>query len=280
MKQSYFVLFLIFQFVFSGFVLAQDPTIGGEYTSIAKTIITSGERCSLTINTPGTQNGALLPDETTDVVFTVQVHGIELNNILSVEINGTNNSHSLLLNDNGQDGDLVADDGAYSGTFSVNTDGFIPQQCLTYEAVATTNTESFTSLPYDLCVTAFPIGFQPSDTSESNLIPDPETGDPAIADEVMVGFKPGIAESTIISIVSSVNGQIVGSLVELGIYQVKLDTPASTSSELAAIIATLLSFSEVEFAEANGIDEGTTVVPTDSMFKDQSGIKKIRADEA
>ncbi len=253
---------------------------GQSSTSTAKVIITSDEQPKLIINTPGSENGALPPNETTNVVFVVQIHGIELDKILNVNINGINNSGSVLLNDNGQDGDLVADDGAYSGTFAVNTDGFIPQQCLTYEAVATTNTESFTSPPYDLCVTEFPIGFQPSDTSESNLIPDPETGDPVVADEVIVGFNAGIPESTIISIISSVNGQVVGSLVELGIYQVKLDNPAASSAELVAVISALLAFPDVEFAEANGIDQGTTIVPTDSKFKDQNGIKKIRADEA
>jgi len=253
---------------------------GESATSTAKVIIVSGEQASLIINTPGTENGALLPNATTDAVFTVQVHGIELDEILNVNLNGINNSSSLFLNDNGQDGDLVADDGAYSGTLVVNTDGFLPQQCLTYEAVATTNSESFTSLPYDLCVTEFPIGFQPSDSSESNLIPDPETGDPAIADEVLIGFKADVSESTIISIVSSINGQVVGSLVELGVYQVKLDSPVSSSSELTTIISTLVALPEVEFAEANGIDQGTTIVPTDSKFIDQNGIKKIRADEA
>lgn len=253
---------------------------GEEAKSTVKITIVSGEQSSLIINTPGTENGALSPNEITDVVFVVQVQGIGLDNILNVRIDGINNSDSMLLNDSGQNGDVIADDGSYSGTFSINTNGFLPQQCLSYEAVATTNVEPFTSQPYELCVTGFPIGFQPSDTSENNLIPDPETGTPVVADEIMIGFKENASENSIISVVSSVNGQVIGSLVELGIYQVKLDTPVTSPDELAAIIATLTAFPEVTFAEANSIDTESTVIPSDPKFSLQDGLTTIRAGES
>ncbi len=208
------------------------------------------------------------------MVFTVQVHGRALNEILNVSLNGINNINSVLLNDAGQDGDLVPDDGAYSGTLTVDTNGLSPQECLIYKAIAITSTGNFTSPGYELCVTAFPIGFQPSDTS--HVVSDPESGEPAIADEVLVGFKAGTSESTMISIAESVNGQIIGSLIELGIYQIKLDTPAATSAELAVILAALAAFPEVEFSESNVIDQDTTVVPSDSKFSDQDGTRMTK----
>ncbi len=253
---------------------------GESSTSTVKVTVASSEQpSSLVINTPGTENGALAPETTTDVIFVVQVQGIELDEILSININALSSDESMPLNDSGQNGDIVANDGSYSGTFAVNTDEILPQQCLSYEAVAITNTESFVSLPYDLCVTGFPVGFQPSNTDENNLIPDPETGSLVVADEIIVGFKVGTSESTIASIVSNVNGQIIGSLVELGIYQVKLDNPVSTS-ELAMNIATLTAFPEIEFAEANGVGTESTVVPSDPNFNLQNGLATIRADEA
>ncbi len=100
----------------------------------------------------------------------------------------------------------------------------------------------------------FVTGFQASDTSENNLILDSKTGTKVVADEVMVGFKKTTPKATIISIVSSINGQVIGSWVEQGIYQVKLNGRVTSSDELATIIATLTAFSEVTFAESNGID--------------------------
>ncbi len=71
----------------------------------------------------------------------------------------------------------------------------------------------------------------------------------------MVGFKLGTSDCTIISIVSSVHGQVIGQSVALSVYQVKLDRPATSVDELAKFIAVLKTFPDVIFAEPNGVGD-------------------------
>ncbi len=251
---------------------------GQTSTTKAKVTVTSGQETSLIVNEPGSDPGALALDTATPVTFTVQIQGEDLNKVKTVTLFDITTGSSLILNDEGQEGDLDAVDGTYSGKTVVDTNGMLAQQCHSFKVIATTENEDIASSIYKLCTTSFPIGTKPSDLTL--LVTDPITGQEAIANEVLVGFVSGTTEGRIKSIFATINGTVVGTIPGIGVYQVRLNQPVNASTQLTAIINTLRSNTEVRFAEAAVIDSVNTVVPKDDKFAKQTGLKKIRADEA
>jgi len=230
---------------------------------------------TLSLGAPGSDPGGLAPDTSTSVVFTAQVQGAVTTTPVDIVLGG---DVAITLNDQGTDGDIVAGDGTFSGTTVVDTTGFTPGTCLSVFATATQGTDTATSDPYQLCVSSLPLELSMSDLT--NTVNDPVSGEPAVADEILITVVAGTTEATINQIATSIGGVVAGSIPGLYVYQIKLQAPVSDSSELAQILADLESFSDVLTAEPNVIGEGQAVTPSDPQFSSQGALTKIRADEA
>jgi subtilisin family serine protease len=247
---------------------------GEVVTAVARVTVESISQ-TLSLGVPGSEPGGLSPDTSTPVVFTAQVKGSDTTTPVDVVLGG---DVALTLNDQGTDGDIAAADGTFSGTAVVDTTGFTQGACISVFATATQGADLATSDVYDLCVSSLPLELAPSDVT--NTVNDPESGEPAVTDEVLITVVPGTSNAVINQIAASVGGVVVGSIPGLDVYQIKLQVPVFSSSDMAQIIADLESFTEVVEAEPNVIGKGQAVTPSDSQFSSQSALTKIRADEA
>lgn len=247
----------------------------GELVSAVALVTVESALQGISVGLPGSVPGGLAPGTLTSVVFSAQVIGADTTTPVDVLLNG---DLGQILDDQGEDGDIAADDGTFSGAIFVDTAGMAPGDCFNVFAVATQGSDTATSDEYQLCVSSLPLDLAPSDVSTT--VPDPVSGETAVADEILILVVPGTPDDVISGIAESVNGVVVGSIPGLHVYQVKLQIPVSSSAALAQIIADLEFNTEVVSAEANVIGGGSAVTPSDSRFSSQDGVKKIRADEA
>jgi len=120
--------------------------------------------------------------------------------------------------DDGNDPDAVAGDGKYRVRLPVDTGALAGGDCLTYVS-ATTTDQGFevVSGEYDLCATSFPVVVAPSNTAN----PVPSGGATAVNDEVLL-FAGGLSDAEIEALAASVGGQVKGTSLSSGLYQIQL----------------------------------------------------------
>ncbi|MBL4623540.1 MAG: hypothetical protein JKY42_00090, partial [Flavobacteriales bacterium] len=228
---------------------------------------------------PSSTPRGLVPGALTPVTFITDIRSTNTTEPIAIVLSGDVN---ITMNDEGSDGDRIAGDGYFTGTTIVDTTGLSAGTCLSVTTTATQGITTATSGAHKLCISSFPLNRVPSDMT--NPVADPVSGQPAIADEVMIQVAQGTSESVINQIATSVGGVVIGSIVGLDIYQIKLQIRVSNSAELAQIISDLESLAEVLAAEANVIDselgDKPANKPNDEKFQYQYGLDKIRAAEA
>jgi hypothetical protein len=153
------------------------------------------------------------------------------------------------LHDDGKVPDQIEGDGRYSGVFGV----VAPQSgTLLFRATARINGHLAMSKPETLLVTKFPVGLAQSDPKA--IVEDTNTGEKLYADEILVGFVEGTSPQRIDEILSAERMNVVGTILELGVYQVRIrgDGTATGVREAVRVIRT---HKEVEYAEPNGVTE-------------------------
>ncbi|MBW2637166.1 MAG: S8 family serine peptidase [Deltaproteobacteria bacterium] len=247
----------------------------GEVVSDVVLVTVESISQTLSVGIPGSDPGGLAPDTTSSVVFTAQVQGAETTTPIDVELGG---DVAITLNDQGIDGDIAANDGTFSGKAVIDTTGLTVGTCLSVVATASQDADTATSDAYKLCVSSLPLELAPSDVS--NTIADPESGEPAVADEVLITVIFGTSDDVINQIATSMGGSVVGSIPGLNVYQIKFQIPFSSSAQLEQILSNLKDHAEVVDANPNILMQGQSVTPSDTKFSSQSALTKIRADEA
>jgi len=259
------------------YVIETTATISQTGDSSTKTVVVnvSDGEDGLALNAPGSDPASLLPDSFFDVFFSVVVEGVVPSGPVFLNEN-TGSGLSGVLNDQGEDGDLLPDDGVFSGTVQVDTTGMLVDHCLKFQA----STGGDSSPELDLCISNIPDSILASDLSLSNVVSDPATGGEFVANEIGIQFVAGISESQKMTVVGNVGGAVVGGIPNVGLVQV-LFSPTPSLSGLLGILSTLNALPEVEEASLNTIvPVPLSVTPSDPRFSTQSGIKKIRSDEA
>ncbi len=259
--------------------IARIIETGAEAQTITTVNVTSGTENPV-ISPLGTHPGGIRVSTPTEVLFTTALSGSDVRPA-SIEIEQVDNAGLPLqtlggLVDDGSSGDLLASDYVYSGRWVINSDA---EGVLRYRAKAT-----YPGIPgnvysaiHKLPVTRFPTDVTPSDMA--NVVTDPATGNEFISNEIVISFVEGTTPETIELIVSAVSGVIVGTIPELGIYQVQIPGTGNASGVHEAI-ADLLTNPAVAAAQGNYIRNATEVVPNDPRYEDQWHLPKIRADEA
>ncbi len=197
---------------------------------------------------------AVAVSEIEEVTFTVSQSGILEK--AAVKVEQLNEKGEVLrmvgmLNDNGKNGDLRANDFIYSGKFMVGP--YKEEQTIQYRAIFVFSdkaTQPIKTNEYFLPVTNFPIESPRFDPAK--VVNDPEIGGEIISNEVLVGFNKGVKPDRIRKIVEEMDGEVINVIFGLNIYQIRIpDTGDAT--EVYRMIKKLEKFSEVEYVGSNTV---------------------------
>ena len=223
---------------------------------------------------PGVEPEGIEPNTPTDVTFSVFVTESSSSLSLKLEqvIDENNTQFVGFLSDNGLNGDMVAGDNIYSGTFAISAADI---GTLYYRTATSHGGYDYVSEECTLTITGLPVG--PGLSDPYTLVEDPATGTCLYSNEVIVAFFDLISEDRIQEIIAGEGGTIVGTIPALGVYQISIPGDGTATGVQAAIEA-FEGYPEVEYAEANVHSAGGGAVEPDSSL--QWGPVKIRADEA
>jgi hypothetical protein len=282
-----------------GTVLAQvlTPSSIGEYTiTTTATIAQTGQsststakvRIGLDIESeikviqPSAYPDALTVNSTTPVLLTSRVTGKGIKKVSEVFIRDLDSLATYKLFDNGQNGDIQANNYGYGGTYTLATSGMSSGDCFRFAAVAVVNSVETESKPGKLCVTKYPVGFKivTRDEIEQNGF-STIIGPKVSKDIINIMVKENTTDAQIDEIVASVGGAVIGSNPHSGNYQIKLLTPPASLFDLVSIVSNLESNPNVVAADLTYfINMLSSLTPADTRFGEQTHLMKIRADEA
>ncbi len=180
---------------------------------------------------------------------------------------------SIKMNDLGKDGDYVAEDGLYGVGVQIDTNKIEPDTCLVYEAFTKEGRSELISPKLRLCVSSFPVRAATPNVDEPVVLDD---GVKAVADEVLLYAKPTTSAATIRELAHSVNASVVGSIIPLNLYQLRLPSPVSADN-LQGIVAKLNVRNEIVGASVNALARpaGHVDATTDPEFANQDGVKLV-----
>lgn len=149
------------------------------------------------------------------------------------------------LRDDGKNSDQVQGDGRYSGAFPMMSRELGE---LLFRGSVRVGGRSEVSKVGTLIVTKFPIGLARSNPKA--VVEDAKTGEKLYADEVLVGFVKSTSAENIERILTAERMKVVGTILELGAYQVRIPGDGTAAGVHAAVQA-LQMYKEVEYAEPN-----------------------------
>jgi uncharacterized delta-60 repeat protein len=210
---------------------------------------------------------------TTQVTFTVAAPSATPPAAITLEQQTPTGWQSVAtLLDNGQSGDLKANDAIYSADLPVNATA---EGTLWFRARA----DGFSpSEPYGLVVTPYPLGPAPADPATYVTTDD---GMPLVGNRLLVTFAEGTSSAAVNSILSPFGGRVVGTLPGVGSCQVEIPFTGDASGVMAAIVV-LQGEPSVLFAEPDYLMQpaGDQIVPMDTGYPYQWGPQYIGAEYA
>lgn len=193
-----------------------------------------------------------------------------------LRLNMTGNTVTASMLDDGNGGDLQAGDGVYSANVLINesSEGLVKFKASGFFPGVP---EERISPEYFLVVTDFPTKPVPGDPAFE--VVDPSSGIAMLSNEVLVGLPLGTSRANVLSVISKIDGTVVGSLPGLGIYQVRITGDGTAQGVISAInhLNKLPNLTLVVPNVSGAIDE---VAPSDGDYPLQYAPSKIRADEA
>jgi hypothetical protein len=180
---------------------------------------------------------------------------------------------SIAMNDRGVSGDYVANDGIHGVSVQIDTARVKPDTCLQYEAYVTQERARIVSKPLRFCVSSFPVRVAKPNVEKPVVL---DGGTKAVADEVLLYARETTSAATIRELARNVNARVVGSIIPLNLYQLRLATPVS-AKRLLEIVAQLEKRADIAGAGVNSIGEsaGHVDVTTDPEFASQHGVKLV-----
>jgi thermitase len=183
----------------------------------------------------------------------------------------------IAMNDLGQSGDQIAGDHIFGVRLPVDGGALAPGECFSFAGVTSLGGDEIVSAPYELCVTSFPTRVAESNQDENNII-TLDNGNIVLADEVLIIFNDNADEDDIANLVDSIGGEVVGSILPLREYQVKLDQ-GLTEGQMEQLVDQLNGNNLVAIAAPNGLVEASASA-NDTQFGNQRGLKAIHVDDA
>ncbi len=224
---------------------------------------------------PGAEPDGIEPNNPTDVTFSVLVTGVSLPLAMRLENIDEEDNVNLMgnLSDDGLNGDLLAGDNVYSGTFTIEANSLGK---LYYRAATSLGGYDYVSEEGALTITGLPVG--PGLSDPCSLVEDPCTGELLYSDEIIVAFFDLISEDRIQEIVAAEGGTIVGTIPALNLYQISIPGDGTIAGVQAAIEA-FEAYVEVVSASPNHDMQPDAFPQPDSTLQ-QDVFEDIRLDEA
>lgn len=206
-----------------------------------------GDVAILKLWMPGAEPDGIPTNTPTEVRFTVMVTGAFPE---SLQLEQIDKEGSLItavgnLKDDGENDDLSANDGIYSGIFEIISE---KEGKLYYRTTVEYGGWPYESEIYELTVTNFPVGPGPSDPDF--LVVDPETGEKLYSNELIVSFKDEISDERIRQIVSVEGVSVIGTIPSIGVFQLQIAGDGTSEGVYTAVKA-FQDYKEVEYAEPN-----------------------------
>lgn len=206
------------------------------------------------LHPPGSYPGAVSVSDAADIVFTTLLTGSETKpaEVRLEQVDESGKTLQIMGNmaDDKSSGDLLANDSVYSGRFTIVSDR---EGTLFFRAKA-----CFPGIPEpvfskisEFTVTSFPIGIHKSDMTKA--VRDSDTGATILSDTVLISFKKGTDPDRIRSVTDDISGKIIGTIIGLGIYQVRIPWNRADDTGVKAAITRLSGYSEVESASPDTI---------------------------
>lgn len=155
--------------------------------------------------------------------------------LLQVDQDGNNATVIGTLNDNGTNGDRLANDGIFGGSVVVTspTSGYLYFRVSAAFAGSLRRTLSPT-IPIVVMPANMPTQFRPTDLSKTVVITD---GLMAVCNELLVAFQPNVSPTTVLALINANGWQVSGVIAALGVYQI--DIPTCDAQSLTAARASL-----------------------------------------
>jgi subtilisin family serine protease len=241
-------------------------------TAVATLVEPGGEKPAMV----GSANpAAITAGEPTDVLVTTVPTGTVSDQVELFRVAGGNRTSLGALNDDGADGDLVADDGAWSATVTLSSAS--DPISLQLDAAIDGDQASSPVFTVEVVPAGLPTTIAPASTTKT--VTDPASGEKFLANEALISFDDQATYSDVSTAVEAAGGELVGYLAGLGVWQVRLPT-VDTMAQLKEALRRQAEQPHVIGTEANGLGEAGEVAPHDDLYSSQWAPKKVRADEA
>lgn len=248
-----------------------------ESASSIVTITASASSTELTAGAPGFTPPTVLPLAESILSVSVFAGSTDMTSALSVSVEGAGLLTTTLL-DNGIGADLSADDGAYSGFLTIPADLLNAGECVSVTAVVQQGDSSATSEPTDVCASNVVSLLAPQDFS--NVEVDNSNNTQILLTEILVSVNDGATDEQLENLAELVSGELVGSIPQIGVYQIALSGSIASAADLQTVIELIEAQPFVEYAEPSSVASTQFVTPSDPRFSAQSALTQIRADEA
>ena len=265
-------------------IITRATVVETGQTDEVKTIVTVTDDEEAPVLHPlGSSPDAISIGQATDVRFTTILTGstVQPEEIVVEELDDSGNVIRKLgeLVDDGSSGDLQAGDYVYSSMFTIDS-GIEIEDKLHFRARATFPgiTGPAYSETCELYVTRFPTDL--FSFPDSTIAQDPVSGALVVTDRVLVSFVEGTDPDRIETIVNASGGQVTGTILRLGYYQVSIQDTGDTAG-VSTAINTFKGYSEVRSIEPVLVGFLSGVDPNDPYYdSEQKALRYIRADEA
>lgn len=257
-------------------VFIQGTTIEASETFLVHVLEVGGNPVILPL---GASPEALPANVSAEVTFTAAITHflIPPSQLVLRQVDGLGNPSVAFMRDDGTGGDLMAGDGVYTTRLLVPSTAAGSRR---YKASA-----MFPGVPQERYSDVFELGVSCDSTTfrppqADKIIHDPENDTKLLCNEVLVSFVDELACQDASALVKKlVRGDIVGGHPGLKLYQVSLPGPCTLAAVQGAI-STLKQDGQVRNASPNFIGGFDQVTPNDPRYGEQTGLLKLRADEA
>ena len=183
------------------------------------------------------------------------------------------------MNDLGKNGDFLAKDGIFGVYVEIDTREIKPDSCVDYEAFVKQGRVEVISPTLRFCVSSLPVGIDKSNTDKPVVF---RGGEKAVADEIVLYATPTTSVATIKQLARSIDANIVGTILPLNLYQLRLPSPVD-ADRMLEIVAQLKERAGKVSVFVNLIGHGAMDVndtafqlpPTD--INSQHGLKLVLA---
>ena len=192
---------------------------------------------------------------------------------VTVYLRRRGDKQGIAMNDLGVKGDYVPQDNIHGVSVQIDTAKVKPDTCLHYEAYVKQGRVEIVSMPLRLCVSTFPVRVAKPNVDNPVVLED---GVKAVADEVLLYARTTTSAATIRELAGSINARVVGSIIPLNLYQLRLASPVS-AKRLLEIVAQLNKRTDIVGAAVNALGEpaGHVDATTDPEFVSQHGVKLV-----